>query len=117
MAVASPRRATLAELARNGSPRLRRPGNFLIREGRARCDCGVGRGDALGGRILDRQQADVKPQFVTYDGAAAREGGERCYCGGDVQRVSGNGTSPRRVSITNPQEDKAEMRAGLHSGK
>jgi hypothetical protein len=41
-------RATLAELARNGSPRFSRPGNFLIREGRARCDCGGGRGDALG---------------------------------------------------------------------
>jgi hypothetical protein len=47
MAVASPQ-ATLAELARNGSPRLGRPGNFLIRKGRARCDCGGGRGDALG---------------------------------------------------------------------
>jgi hypothetical protein len=48
MAVASPPRATLAELAQNGSPSLRRPGNFLIREGRATCDCGGGRSDALG---------------------------------------------------------------------
>jgi hypothetical protein len=33
-------RATLAELERNGSPRFSRPGNLLIREGSARCDCG-----------------------------------------------------------------------------
>lgn len=49
--------------------------------------------------MLDRQKADVKPQFVTYGDAAASEGGERCDRGGDVQRVSGNMERPRRILL------------------
>jgi hypothetical protein len=93
MVVASPRRATLAELARNGSPRLGRTGKVAQDTITA-----AGAWRIREARILDRQKADVKPQFVTYDGAAAREGCGGCDRGGDVQRVSGNMGLPSGVS-------------------
>jgi hypothetical protein len=91
-------RATLAELARNGSPRLRRPGNFLIREG--------GVEGAFGGDV-DYAQL-VKLYGSTSETANGRYSPAECI-GARKQRIDGN-PDPKHVSTSFAERSNLSVR-------
>lgn len=130
MAVASPR-ATLAELARRIAA-LEAAGQLRNPRRPRRRDCGVACFECsrqlrrwLAARFAARRATlarlpdEVRGLIACGGGTGAREGGERCDRGGDVQRVSGKKVCRGELKAEQERERQIKSSQGLarlHAG-